>query len=111
MKGADVSVSSFRREVTLSGTVVSEAQKRLAVEIAQQSPQVAAVKDTLQVGGGGSSMPAATPSPAGDAARAAASALAANPNLAGYGLTVQSAGGRLTVNGRVRTGAEKDLAG
>jgi hyperosmotically inducible protein len=112
MKGTDVSVSSFRREVTLSGTVASEAQKKLAVEIAQQIPQVATVKDTLQVGGtAGASMPAATPSPGGDPARAAAAALAANPNLAGYGLTVQSAGGRLTLTGRVRTGAEKDLAG
>jgi hyperosmotically inducible protein len=112
MKGADISVSSFRREVTLSGTVASEAQKRLAVEIAQQTPQVATVKDTLQAGGAaGGSAPAATSSSAGDPARAAATALAANPNLAGYGLTVQSAGGRLTLTGRVRTGAEKDLAG
>jgi hyperosmotically inducible protein len=110
MKGADVSVASFRREVTLSGTVASEAQKRLAVEIAQQTPQVAAVKDTLQVAGAGAGAPAAA-STGGDPARAAAAALAANPNLAGYGLTVQSAGGRLTLTGRVRTGAEKDLAG
>jgi len=114
MKGTDVSVSSFRREVTLAGTVGSEAQRKLAVEIAQQTPQVATVKDTLQVAGAaGGAAPVAAPAPAtaADPARAAASALAANPNLAGYALTVQSAGGQLTLTGRVRTGAEKDLAG
>jgi hyperosmotically inducible protein len=113
MKGTDISVSSFRREVTLAGTVGSEAQRKLAVEIAQQTPQVAAVKDTLQVAGaaGGATPAAGTPATGADPARAAAAALAANPNLAGYGLTVQSAGGRLTLSGRVRTGAEKDLAG
>jgi hyperosmotically inducible periplasmic protein len=113
MKGTDISVSSFRREVTLAGTVGSEAQRKLAVEIAQQTPQVAVVKDTLQVAGAapGSAPAAAAPATEADPARAAAAALAANPNLAGYGLTVQSAGGRLTLSGRVRTGAEKDLAG
>ena len=113
MKGTDISVSSFRREVTLAGTVGSDAQRKLAVEIAQQTPQVAAVKDTLQVAGAASgAVPTpATPNGAADPARAAAAALAANPNLAGYGLTVQAAGGRLTLTGRVRTGAEKDLAG
>ena len=114
MKGTDVSVSSFRRDVTLAGIVGSEAQRKLAVEIAQQTPQVATVKDTLQVAGGAASTgatAAATPDAGLDAGRAAASALAANPNLAPYGLTVQSAGGRLTLTGRVRTGAEKDLAG
>jgi osmotically-inducible protein OsmY len=112
MKGADVSVSSFRREVTLGGTVVSDAQRQLAIEIAQQIPQVASVKDGLQVGGAGTAAPGAAASDS-DASRtrAVAAALAANPNLSRYGLKVAAADGRLVLSGRVRTGAEKDLAG
>ena len=34
MKGTDVKVSAFRREVTLAGTVTSEAQRQLALQIA-----------------------------------------------------------------------------
>lgn len=51
MKGADVKVSAYRREVTLGGTVTSDAQRQLAIQIAQQTPQVSAVKDGLQVAG------------------------------------------------------------
>jgi osmotically-inducible protein OsmY len=110
-------VSSFRREVTLSGTVASDAQRQLALQIAQQTPQVSAVKDNLQVAGGAAagaaaaSPAAAPPGAVTDPARAAAAALAANPNLAPYALRVQAVGGRLALSGRVRTGAEKDLAG
>jgi hyperosmotically inducible periplasmic protein len=120
MKGSDVTVSAFRREVSLGGTVNSDAQRQLAVQIAQQTPQVLAVKDALQVSGASgaptgsaAALPAAAPAgpAAADPARAAAAALAANANLAGYGLKVQARGGRLAVSGRVRTGAEKDLAG
>lgn len=114
MKGSDVSVSSFKREVALSGTVASDAQRQLAVQIAQQTPQVAAVKDGLQVGGASvAAAPAAAAGPAGDAGRARAveTALAANPNLSGLGLKVEARNGQLVLSGRVRTGAEKDLAG
>jgi osmotically-inducible protein OsmY len=121
MKGSDVKVSAFRREVTLGGTVDSEAQRQLAVQIAQQTPQVSTVKDALQVAGASGAatgstgaVPAGAPSgPAApaDPARTAAAALAGNPNLAGYGLKVAAVGGRLALTGRVRTGAEKDLAG
>jgi len=45
------------------------------------------------------------------AAQAAQAALSANANLAPYRLVVQAQGGQLVVSGRVRTGAEKDLAG
>lgn len=110
MKGSSVSVSSFRREVTLGGTVASDAQRQLALQIARDTPQVAAVKDNVQVGGGAPTG-AATPAAAGDRARAAEAALAANPNLGRYGLKVQEQGGRLVLTGRVRTGAERDLAG
>jgi osmotically-inducible protein OsmY len=119
MKGADVKVTAFRREVTLGGTVTSEAQRQVALKIAQQTPQVSTVKDALQVAGAapapsGSPAAAAASAPAGapaDPARAAQAALAANPNLAGFVLKVQKVGGRLVLTGRVRTGAEKDLAG
>ena len=121
MKGADVKVAAFRREVTLGGTVVSEAQRQAALQIAQQTPQVAAVKDGLAVAGAppaGAAAPgapaASAPARAGalaDPARAAQTALATNPNLAGFVLKAQMVGGRLVLTGRVRTGAEKDLAG
>ena len=114
MKGADVKVSAFRREVTLGGTVVSEAQRQTALQIAQQTPQVAAVKDALAVAGGagaGSAPPSASPASAPARAGAAQAALATNPNLAGFVLKAQMVGGRLVLTGRVRTGAEKDLAG
>ena len=121
MKGADVKVAAFRREVTLGGTVASEAQRQAALQIAQQTPQVSTVKDALMVAGAppaGSAPPAApapsAPSHAGapaDPARAAQTALATNPNLAAFVLKAQMVGGRLVLTGRVRTGAEKDLAG
>ncbi len=120
MKGSDVKVAAFRREVTLGGTVASEAQRQAALQIAQQTPQVSTVKDALQVAGAApapSGLPAAAASaPTSarapvDPARAAQAALAANPNLAGFVLKVQKVGGRLVLTGRVRTGAEKDLAG
>jgi len=121
MKGADVKVSAFRREVTLGGTVASEAQRQAALQIAQQTPQVATVKDALQVAGApaaASASPAparaSAPARAGaptDPARAAQAALATNPNLARFVLKAQMVGGRLVLTGRVRTGAEKDLAG
>ena len=121
MKGADVKVSAFRREVTLGGTVASEAQRQTALQIAQQTPQVSAVKDALAVAGGagaGSAPPSASPASASaragasaDPAHAAQTALATNPNLAGFVLKAQMVAGRLVLTGRVRTGAEKDLAG
>jgi osmotically-inducible protein OsmY len=113
MKGADVKVSAFRREVTLGGTVASEAQRQAALQIAQQTPQVASVKDALQVAGapGAPAGSAASAGAPADPARAAQAALATNPNLARFVLKAQMVGGRLVLTGRVRTGAEKDLAG
>jgi hyperosmotically inducible periplasmic protein len=111
MKGSDVSVSSFKREIALSGTVASDAQRQLAVQIAQQTPQVAAVKDGLQVGGAAAAPAAAGPDGNPGRARAVEAALAANPNLSSFGLKVEARNGELVLSGRVRTGAEKDLAG
>jgi len=101
--------------------VASEAQRQTALQIAQQTPQVSAVKDALAVAGGagaGSAPPSASPASASaragasaDPAHAAQTALATNPNLAGFVLKAQMVAGRLVLTGRVRTGAEKDLAG
>ena len=52
-----------------------------------------------------------TPSPPPRGRGAAERALAGNPHLARYSLKVQDRGGRLILQGRVKTGAEKDLAG
>lgn len=38
-------------------------------------------------------------------------ALAANPSLAPYDIRVREEGGRVVLSGRVKTAAEKDLAG
>ena len=116
MNGSDVKVSAFRREVTLAGTVTSGAQRQLAVQIARETPQVAAVTDSLQVAGGSAagaaaSAPAGAGAPAANRARLAQAALVGNANLAVYVLKVREQGGRLVLTGRVRTGAEKDLAG
>jgi osmotically-inducible protein OsmY len=117
MNGSDVQVSAFRREVTLAGTVTSGAQRQLAVQIAHETPQVAAVKDSLQVAGGsvspvaGAAAPTPAGAPAANRARLAQAALFGTANLAVYVLKVQEQGGRLVLTGRVRTGAEKDLAG
>jgi osmotically-inducible protein OsmY len=45
------------------------------------------------------------------AAAAVKKAIAANPNLGSYGIEPSVRDGRLVLTGRVRTGAEKDLAG
>ncbi len=117
MQGSDVAVNSFRREVTLTGRVTSDEQRRLALEVAQQTSGVADVRDQLQVGtgvvapGGESPAAAASATPTlNERARAAERALAQSGSLSGYVLTVKDEGGRLVVSGRVRTGAEKELA-
>lgn len=137
LQGTTVDVRAFRRAVTLGGDVARPEQRQLAVSIAQQAPNVSGVTDEIRVGGQpaptapaaagvdtnaaqapGAPAGAAQPTPAGatsaasgDAAESAKRAIAANPNLAGYGLQARVDGHRLVLSGRVRTGAEKDLAG
>lgn len=105
LKGTDIGVSAYRREVTLSGEVGSEEQRGLAVDVAGQTAGVAGVVDRIGVRGQKGGADAA--SRRTDVERA----LAGNANLAPYGLEVQDADGRLVLRGSVRTGAEKDLAG
>jgi hyperosmotically inducible protein len=138
LQGTDVGVKAFRRQVVLEGDVARDDQRQLALAIAQQTPNVLGVTDQIRVAGQpsrteGAAAPAAlgpqaetAPAPAGaattpsgapaaapdsGAAPAAEKAIAANPNLAPYGLRAEEKDGRLVLTGRVRTGAEKDLAG
>jgi osmotically-inducible protein OsmY len=61
LKGSDIEVRSYRRQVTLAGQVDSPAQRELAVEIARQTTDVAGVTDEIGVRGGAA--PAASPQP------------------------------------------------
>jgi len=106
LKGTDLAVSAYRREVTLSGEVSSEEQRRLAAEVAQQTAGVASVTDRIRVRGQESAE-----RPEADRRAAVERALAANSNLAPYKIEVRLKGGRIVIEGRVRTGAERDLAG
>jgi hypothetical protein len=99
--GTDITVSVFRRQVTLSGDVAREAQREVALEAARAVSGVSGVTDDIKVRG--------EATPAGRVG--AESAIRANPNLAPYGLKVEEERGKLVLRGRVRTGAEKDLAG
>ena len=58
LKGTDVDVRSYRRQVTLGGEVDAPAQRRLAVEIARRTVGVAGVTD--QIGVRGQAAPAPT---------------------------------------------------
>jgi osmotically-inducible protein OsmY len=82
--------------------VASAEQARLAVAVAREAPQVDAVKDELKVRSG-----ASTP----DRVEAVKRALARNAHLSAYRIGVRERNGRLLLEGRVHTGAEKDLAG
>lgn len=104
LKGTDIVVQVFRREVALAGEVQSADERERAVEVAREVPGVAGVTDRIRVR---SSPPTRTP----DLKIAVERAIAANPHLAPFGLQVREEGGRLVLTGRVRTGAEKDLAG
>jgi osmotically-inducible protein OsmY len=49
LKGADIAVQAFRREITLTGDVASEAQRTLAEQIARDTADVLDVKNALRV--------------------------------------------------------------
>jgi hyperosmotically inducible periplasmic protein len=114
LAGSDIKVSAFKRDVTLTGTVTGAPQKQLAVALARDTPGVNNVRDQIGAGAATGGAPA-NAAPAGadalpERAKAAEAALAANQNLAGYGLTAREDRGRLLLAGRVRTAAERDLA-
>ena len=60
LKGTDIDVKSYRREVALSGTVPSEAHRQLAVQTARETTDVLAVRDGLAVGAAAGAPPAGT---------------------------------------------------
>lgn len=114
LEGATLRVRSFRRQAIVSGEVDTEEQRRLALAIAAETASVLSVADEVRLRGTAPPRPPAEapPPPARRPDPAAvARALRANPNLAPYDLRVEDAGGRLVLSGRVRTGAERDLAG
>jgi osmotically-inducible protein OsmY len=124
LKGTDISVSSYRKAVTLGGEVGSEAQHQTALLVARDTAGVASVTDQIRVSGGAVAVPAPGPAtspvnpPApvagtglSQAAQAAERAFAQSASLAAYGLKVTDNNGRLVLTGRVRTAAEKELAG
>jgi osmotically-inducible protein OsmY len=113
LAGTDLAVRAYRREVTVGGVVDTPEQHQIALKVAADTADVIKVSDEIQLRGQTAPTAAAT-SPAaapGDRARAVKQALAANPNLAAYDIQVREEGGRLILRGRVKTTAEKDLAG
>jgi len=115
LDGTHLSARAYRREVTVGGTVDTPEQHQLALKLAGDTTDVIKVNDEIQLRGQAVAAPATSPGargPApGDRARAAKQALSANPSLARYDIQVREEAGRLVLSGRVRTAAEKDLAG
>ena len=114
--------------VTLKGQAPSEELKALAGRVAASVPGVAQVVNDLAVSaaaapaqgpayGASSAAPppdgrAGAPAvPGSDRARRVEQALRANPSLGTYDIRVRDEGGRVALSGRVRTAAEKELAG
>jgi len=107
LDGTHLSTRAYRREITLGGTVDTPEQHQLALKLAGETTDVIKVNDEIQLRGSATATAPAT----GDRAAAAKRALAANPSLAPYDIQVREESGRLILTGRVKTAAEKDLAG
>jgi osmotically-inducible protein OsmY len=101
-------VRAFRRQVTLAGEVGSDAARQVAVRTARETSGVGGVKDELRLGGSSSRD---EPGGGGRDADAVRKALRGNSSVGELGIEVATEKGRLVLRGRVRTGAEKDLAG
>jgi osmotically-inducible protein OsmY len=50
LKGSDLTVQAYRRQVTLGGEVASPAQRELALQIARETASVGGVLDRIRVG-------------------------------------------------------------
>lgn len=101
LEGADLQVSSYRGELTLSGEVTRPEQRELAVEVARDTPGVTGVTDRLRVAG------EVGAKGSGDEVTRA---LRGSPSLGAYGLEAVDHGGRLVLRGRVSHAAERELA-
>ena len=110
LDGADITVRAYRRQVVLAGAVDSKAQRALAGEIAENAPQVVQVENEIRLRGEAERPDTATADLA-DPAKRVQRALVENANLSPYRIEVLEKAGRLVLQGRVKTGAEKDLAG
>ena len=106
LRGSDITVLAYRREVTLGGEVGNHAQREQALQTARDTASVAGVVDRVHV-----RAVAARPT-ASSAERAAAAqrAVHANPHLTAFDLQVREEGGRLVLRGSVSRPIEKDLA-
>lgn len=109
LEGTDIAVRAYRREVVLSGTADSKTQRALAGEIAENVPEVVGVDNEIRLPGEARGAEAAGDRL--DPASRVRRALAGNANLSPYRIEVLEGEGRLVLRGRVKTGAEKDLAG
>jgi osmotically-inducible protein OsmY len=106
--------------VTLRGRVPNDDVKTLAGRVAAWVPGVTQVVNELSVDGSlapasaagapSPSAPAAGPVPS-ERARRVEQVLQAHASLGGYGIKAREDAGRLVLTGRVRTAAEKELAG
>jgi osmotically-inducible protein OsmY len=111
LEGTNIDVSAYRKDVTLTGEVDSDAQRALAEEVARQTTGVNSVKNEMRVRGAAAppAVAANTTSPT-DRARAVERALQANRHLASLGLKVRTEGTTVVLEGNVRSDVEKDLA-
>lgn len=105
LKGTDLKVQAFRKQVTLSGNVATPAQRDLARKIASGTAGATGVTDRIEVGR------RAEQEDLGPLRVRVERALAGNLHLAKYGLHVKVDGDRIILEGRVRTEIEKELAG
>jgi osmotically-inducible protein OsmY len=95
-----IDVSVFRKQVTLSGEVLDARRAATALRLARETQGVSGVVDHLQARG-------ATATRVERVRRA----LTADTQLSLRELVVREQGGRIVLDGGVRTGAERELAG
>ena len=105
LKGTDLRIQAFRKQVNLSGNVATPAQRELARKIARDTTGATGVTDRIEV------RPRADPEDPDTARRAVEQALASNAHLAPLGLRVKVEGDRLVLQGRVHSEIQKELAG
>jgi len=109
LENTDIDVSAYRKEVTLTGVVDTEAQRALAGQVAGQTTGVASVKNEIRLRGAAPAVASNSTNPS-DRARAVERALQANRHLASLGLRVRTEGATVVLEGNVRSEVEKDLA-
>jgi hyperosmotically inducible periplasmic protein len=103
LKGTDIGARAFRRRLTLTGEVASEAERALALDVARETGNVESVASEIVVREG--SRPKAS-----GRKGAVEAALAANLSLAATQIEVVEDGGAIVLKGWVRSAAERDLA-